>query len=820
MQVGKLSVSVCTFGGWSHVLRDFVEIVEDPCIAKSTVPITLNAKEFFVCGDHFISERDTGSYHTYDNEEGCVQFCVATNTAQACRKLQHQLCPIWEVAFSSMDYDGSTKRGDMSLTKYMLALTGRKLSEMLCATTGSTPTVNFGRCGSLKLFARMRSYGGWSNTEQVATIVPQPNVLQTFCNALEARVSCHAKDLVVFGENFGQPGLRTVDPDDLCVQLTARSPDGHDEMVVPPILFKVSSVALVDDADYPHHLTHAGTHIGDLWCIKLRINQKAKENKWFPASIVSRLEGDQYQIRFDDGDLCSIPQQYVRITGRSRRDTLHFHAGDNVEARFPFELKNFVNDRDELLASVTLVPKYRVTASSKFSEKMVRRHARFAGRAGAAGMIHWCKPAEINARVDSCESMPALMQLGENLTNDDLPVDAAGELWHIIDAGSSYEEQNEEGTLAPSKVRIAEVYGVDFSVDGVDLDSMRVMAPCAFCSQMLLKTDMKKHMLTECPDRKVACVNVRYGCPERNLKFRLKALHEQKCTYRTVQCTNEHCRQPVRCKNMAYHLEHECKGRIVTCKQDRHGFYGCGKRLIFKDLKNHRDKECIHRKVLCRDGLNSLKPGGSCNKWMRLSDRERHYKMSCPLTILPCGVKRTFRTSDTPNDPTVLDLIDTSVEGGEARRQATLESMYNESLKEIMDVSEHRNADIPQFCEDISVSRGFHGCGMNLCAKMHEHHRHWECIERKIRCRWLVSCNNEWVEHYKQDPTGEGRPAWKMFHRHIKDHETQARDLFLKKMKAGVRLTKYGRGGGNGHDREFVLLPANNARSQNYMKLQ
>jgi len=199
------------------------------------------------------------------------------------------------------------------------------------------------------------------------------------------------------------------------------------------------------------------------------------------------------------------------------------------------------------------------------------------------------------------------------------------------------------------------------------------------------------------------------------------------------------------------------------------------------------------------------------------------------MAILPCGAKISATPRDTPdpNDTEALGRIDIDDFDGEARRAALLRDMYQRSLKDIADVVPGEemvaiaNADVPEFCEDISA-RAFGGCNTRLCAKKHEHHRHWECRERKIRCRWLVNGEGgEWIEHC-DDHSGKGRPAWGTFHKHMNDHEKTERDLFLEQMRTGFVLTKFGRGGRAGHARRFVLQLQTTTRSQRMepMKLE
>ena len=87
--------------------------------------------------------------------------------------------------------------------------------------------------------------------------------------------------------------------------------------------------------------------------------------------------------------------------------------------------------------------------------------------------------------------------------------------------------------------------------------------------------------------KKPRCSHVSRGCTE-NVRPEDLLLHEQKCGYAPVVCSNEGCKQTVNRRDKESHETKECKFRKITCED-------CNEEMMYVDYEKH---QCTLRKEM------------------------------------------------------------------------------------------------------------------------------------------------------------------------------------------------------------------------------
>ena len=132
------------------------------------------------------------------------------------------------------------------------------------------------------------------------------------------------------------------------------------------------------------------------------------------------------------------------------------------------------------------------------------------------------------------------------------------------------------------------------------------------------------------------CVNAQRGCTEKVSRGALAlVLHQQKCEFYPVQCSNEGCTVTLNRKDLVSHQE-SCDFRSVTCSD-------CHETLKQKDYGNHA---CVLRRELTdvRRMLQQMQVSKGpekvtettqyFNKIQKNSNFEQHFKCFKKLAVL------------------------------------------------------------------------------------------------------------------------------------------------------------------------------------------
>ena len=80
--------------------------------------------------------------------------------------------------------------------------------------------------------------------------------------------------------------------------------------------------------------------------------------------------------------------------------------------------------------------------------------------------------------------------------------------------------------------------------------------------------------------KKARCRHVSRGCTE-NVEVKDVLLHEQRCDYAPVVCSNEGCKETVNRCDQESHETEECKFRKITCES-------CDEELVYVDYERHQ----------------------------------------------------------------------------------------------------------------------------------------------------------------------------------------------------------------------------------------
>jgi len=169
---------------------------------------------------------------------------------------------------------------------------------------------------------------------------------------------------------------------------------------------------------------------------------------------------------------------------------------------------------------------------------------------------------------------------------------------------------------------------------------------CEKCVTLYEKNNSSKHKKLECPVSnhaiKVAnlkpnelitnylkemmcyCPNKKKGCPWEG-KYYLRNKHiEKECEFINAElCPNEGCNKKIKSENMKNHLDKECLYRKIICDK-------CKKEIIFKEKEKH-EEECDleqnkNKKILCK----------KCGVGILAGQMEKHLKEECPEFEINC----------------------------------------------------------------------------------------------------------------------------------------------------------------------------------------
>jgi len=152
------------------------------------------------------------------------------------------------------------------------------------------------------------------------------------------------------------------------------------------------------------------------------------------------------------------------------------------------------------------------------------------------------------------------------------------------------------------------------------------------CGFMGVKAELEQHEEAECQKRVISCG---LGCDIEEMWAEEQAAHEAKdCPKRIVPCRHE-CGAKVRWEDEQFHADHECRKRIMHCRNQ-----GCKDSCEAFAMQRHEEKECVYRLVECEE----------CGSEVRFNQQRLHRREQCPMRrvrcLLHCGAEMWAKMRD------------------------------------------------------------------------------------------------------------------------------------------------------------------------------